>query len=409
MYQLKFEKIKAILTSQYWLVLTLSGAFFSFFALNRGGVKVFMELSIAFLILNALTGEYRLKKIPVSYWIFSAICVYLLFVSVLVSPQQSHYRWMANLVRILGVVFAIHCLSQKKIAGWVPEFFAAILSLAVCWQFAARYFFHMPHGTFTANHYLATFAVLALPIIFYFFWIATGWHKILFVLIAFMDADLLLQTGSRPAFLGIIIGTLFVFIFLVKGRDKWIAIISICFILGTLYFTDYANFASRIEGLIVNLAEEERIQLWTKAWNKLKDNSLLAWIFGHGIGWFPIPYTQDSTLLITFVSPHSFILELLYLNGLSGIILIFGGLAFVLVAIINAAIKSQQRKINLLLRCLLVVLLTWLIHCSFTFSFYSKYSQYPLAFILGSVLALMDKTKRDMANEAKSRENRISH
>ncbi|MGD9082397.1 MAG: hypothetical protein PVH72_02560, partial [Desulfobacterales bacterium] len=221
MVRLKFETIKALLTSQYWLILTLSGAFFAFFALNRSGIVVFIKLSLVFLILNVLFGEYKLKTIPISYWITSAICAYLLLASVLLYPQHSHFRWMGNLVRMLVVVFAIHCLSQKKIAGRVPEFFSAILSLTVCYQFAARYFFHMPHGTFTNIHYLATFTVLALPIIYYFFWVTTSWPKFLFALIAIMDANLLLQTGSRPAFLGIIAGTFFVFIFLVKGRYKW--------------------------------------------------------------------------------------------------------------------------------------------------------------------------------------------
>ena len=392
MIRLKFETIKALLTSQYWLILTLSGAFFAFFALNRGGIVVFIELSFVFLILNALFGEYKPTRIPIFYWIACAICAYLLLASVLLYPQQSHFRWMDNLVRMLVVVFAIHCLSQKKIAGWVPEFFSAIISLSVCCQFAARYLFHMPHGTFTNIHYLATFAVLVLPIIYYFFWVTTSWHKFLFALIAIMDADLLLQTGSRPAFLGIIVGTFFVFIFLVKGRYKWFGMIFICFILAALYLTDYGNFASRIQDLIVNLAEEERIQLWTKAWNKIKENSLLTWIFGHGIGWSPINYTKGPTLKITLVSSHSFFLEIVYLNGLIGFVLIFGGLALLFASIVNAARQNQNRKIRLLLKCLIIVFLSWLIHCGLTFPFYSKYSLYPLAFILGTILVFTGKT-----------------
>ena len=392
MVRLKFETVKALLTSQYWLILALSGAFFAFFALNRGGIVLFIDLSFVFLILNALFGEYKLKRIPIFYWITSAICAYLLLASVLLYPQQSHFRWMGNLVRMLVVVFAIHCLSQKKIAGWVPEFFSAIISLSVCCQFAARYLFHMPHGTFTNIHYLATFAVLALPIIYYFFWVTTSWHKVLFAFIVIMDADLLLQTGSRPAFLGIIVGTFFVFVFLVKGRYKWFGMIFICFILVALYLTDYGNFASRIQDLIVNLAEEERIQLWAKSWNKLKDNSLLTWIFGHGIGWSPINYTKGPTFKVTFVSSHSHFLEIVYLNGLIGFVLIFGGLTLLFISIVNAARQNQNRKIRLLLKCLIIVFLSWLIHCGLNFPFYSKYSLYPLAFILGTILVLVGKT-----------------
>jgi O-antigen ligase len=405
MVRLKFETIKALLTSQYWLILTLSGAFFAFFALNRSGIVVFIKLSLVFLILNVLFGEYKLKTIPISYWITSAICAYLLLASVLLYPQHSHFRWMGNLVRMLVVVFAIHCLSQKKIAGRVPEFFSAILSLTVCYQFVARYFFHMPHGTFTNIHYLATFTVLALPIIYYFFWVTTSWPKFLFALIAIMDANLLLQTGSRPAFLGIIAGTFFVFIFLVKGRYKWFGMIFICFILAALYLTDYANFASRIQDLIVNLAEEERIQLWTKAFNKIKENSLLTWIFGRGIGWSPITYTEGPNFSILLVSPHSFFLEIVYLNGLIGFFLIFGGLAVLFKSIINTARQNQNRKNRLLLTCLIIVFLTWFIHCGLTFPFYTKYSQYPLAFIFGSMLAFIDKISRDMAIKPKYLEN----
>jgi branched-subunit amino acid transport protein AzlD len=394
--RLKYETIKALLTSQYWLILTLSGAFFAFFALNRGGIVVLIKLSCVFLFLNALFGEYKLKRIPIFYWITSAICAYLLLASVLLYPQQSHFRWMGNLVSMLGVVFAIHCLSQKKIAGWVPEFFSAILSLTVCCQFAARYFFHMPHGTFTNIHYLAAFAVLALPIIYYFFWVTTSWHKVLFAFIVIMDVDLLLHTGSRPAFLGIFVGTFFVFIFLVKSRYKWFGMIFICFILVALYLTDYANFASRIQDLIINLAEEERIQLWTNSWNKLEENSLLTWIFGHGIGWSPTDYTNGSNFKITFVSPHSYFLEIVYLNGIIGFVLIFGGLALLFALTVNAVIQNRNRKICLLLKCLIIVFLSWLIHCGLTFPFYSKYSLYPLAFILGTILALVGKTDSDM-------------
>jgi len=389
MVRLKSETIKALLASQYWLILTLSGAFFAFFALNRGGIVVFIKLSCIFLLLNALFGEYKLKEIPNSYWIICAICAYLLLTSVLLYPQESHFRWMANLVRMLGVVFVIHCLSQKKIAYWVPEFFSAILSLTVCCQFTARYLFHMPYGTFSNIHCLAMFTVLTLPIIYYFFWITTTWHKFLFVLIAVMDGNLLLQTGSRSAFLGIIVGTFFVFIFLVKDPYKWFGLISICLILVALYLTDYVNFASRIQDLIINLAEEERIQLWTNAWNKLKDNSMLTWIFGHGIGWFPIQYTKESMLKTTFVFPHSHVIEIIYLNGLIGVVLIFGGFLLLFASIVNAARQNQNRKICLLLKCLIIVFLSWLIHCGLTVPFYSKNSMYPLSFILGISLVLI--------------------
>ncbi|MFX0200142.1 MAG: O-antigen ligase family protein [Candidatus Hodarchaeota archaeon] len=403
MLRIRFETLKAVLTSEYWLVLTLLGAFFVFFGLNRGGVEPLMKLTIALLIVNTLISKRRLQNIPVSYWVFGTICAYLLLVSILVSFQASYVKWMANLVKMAGVVLGIHCLSEKETPGWIVSLFAIILSLTVCWQFAALHLIDMAFGTFTNQHYLATFAVLALPIVIYFFWITTGWYRFIFAAIAIMDADLLLRTGSRIAFLGIFMSTLLVLIFLVKASRKWVGIGLVCLVPITLYVADYPIFALRfkdfIENFMASLSVQSRIQLWTKAWIKIEGSSLFAWIFGHGIGHFSIPYTQDSIVIINHVSPHCYFLELLYLNGVIGVVVIFGGLTWVLFSLIRLAVKCEQREIRLLSMSLIVVLLTWFIHSGLTLPFYSKYSQYPLAFALGSALAFIEKAKRDMTVE----------
>jgi len=87
-----------------------------------------------------------------SYWITAGICAYLLLVSVLFHPQISHYRWMANLVRMQCVVFVIHCMVWKTINNWVTIFFSIVLSVAVSRQVIAYYVFKMPFGTFSNPH-----------------------------------------------------------------------------------------------------------------------------------------------------------------------------------------------------------------------------------------------------------------
>lgn len=394
MSRIEFHTIKGILTSKYWLILTLSGVFFVFFALNRGGVVVLAKLSAFFLIVNWLAGKYQITKIPASYVITAAICAYLLLTSALVSPQQFHARWTANPVRMLCVVFAMHCLSQKeRINHVIAIFFPILLSLVVCWQFVARYFFNMPHGTFTNPHYLAAFAVLALPMIIYFFCSTRGWYKFIFIPIAIMDAEMLLRTSSRPAILGLAFGALFVIIFLTKVRRKWIGMALAFLVFGALYVTEYANVAPGIEELIVNLATEERVQFWNQAWDDLKDNSVTAWLFGHGIGWFPVIYVEDS-IISPFVFPHCHFLEILYLNGLVGVGLVFGGFTFLFFSVIGKIKQTSDKRMRTFLKCMLVVFLSWLIHSGLTFPFYSKNSLYPLAFILGILLVLVEKIDR---------------
>jgi hypothetical protein len=75
---------------------------------------------------------------------------------------------------------------------------------------------------------------------------------------------------------------------------------------------------------------------------------------------------------------------------LIGVVLIFGGLAVLFASIVIAARRNQNRKIRLLLKCLIIVFLSWLVHCGLTFPFYSKYSMYPLSFILGVSMVLLN-------------------
>ncbi len=385
----KSEALKAAITSEYWLILALSGVFFTYFALDGGGTGMFIKLSFFLLIVNVLFGDYKIKKIPMFYFVVLAICAYLILGSLMVAPAQSHVRWIKNLFRMLIIIFSIHCLYQKDINYRISMLFLGILCLSVCWQFAALYFFKMPYGTFSNPHYLSSFAVLTLPVIVASIFFLTGRYKLILIPIFFMDVGLLLQAGSRPAIIGIAFGTLFIIIFLTRGRYKWIGMTLIFLFFGILCITGYANIAPRIEELIVNLAKEERVQFWTQAWNTLTDNSLMDWIFGHGIGWFPVHFTQDSTSQVfPFVFPHLYFLEILYLNGILGLVLIFGGLALLFVSAVNDSKQTHNKETLILLKSLIVAFLSWLIHCGLTVPFYSKPSLYPLAFILGLMLIL---------------------
>jgi hypothetical protein len=186
--------------------------------------------------------------------------------SFIVAPDVSHTGWMRNLGRMLIIVFTIHLLSQKHINERIVHLtFLGIVLLSVCWQFAAFYFFNMPYGTFSNIHYLSSFAVLTIPLIVYGILVIPGWYKIPAVVILIMDIDLLIQTGSRPAILGIAVGSLFVLFFLTRTRLKWIGLLLIVLLCAVLFISDYAGISSKFEELIVNLTEKERFQLWIPA------------------------------------------------------------------------------------------------------------------------------------------------
>jgi len=301
---------------------------------------------------------------------------------------------MRNLGRMLVIIFSIHLLSQKQINDRIVSItFIGVVLLSVGWQFGAFYFFKMPSGTFSNIHYLSSFTVLTIPLIVYGGMLHfAGWSKILPVAILIMDIDLLMQTGSRPAVVGIIVGSLFILFFVTRGRLKWIGLALIVLLCSALYASDYAGIGSRFEELIVNLAKEQRIQFWNQAWIKLTENTAVEWLFGNGIHRFPVSYIQDlSSKAESYIFPHNHFLEILYLNGILGAVLVFGGLTFVFVGVIRAALQNPERQKSILINCTLVAFLSWFIHSGLTFPFYSKYSVIPMALILGTMLAITAK------------------
>jgi len=387
----KLETLKTILTSEYWLIASLCGAFFSFFALNRGGVVVFIDACFVFLLINVIFKEYRFNSIPISYWVTVAVFVYLLGISALFYPNVSHYRWMGYPVRMLCLTIAIHCLSRKHINNWVLTVFFVVLSAAVCWQLGAFYIFKMEFGTFSNPHYIASFSMLTLPAMVYFIWLTKGWCKLVFVPIALLNFDLLLKIGSRPSVVAITIASLFALLFLINDRRKWIGLFLICAFFLILYITKYMGLADRLVELIVDLPKEDRVQIWSATWELLKDNSILAWIIGNGIGTFRVIWPKYAPPdEINEVFAHGFFIEVLYASGLVGLVVLLGGIILLLGFCLRSLKRISDKRINVFIKFMIVEFIAWIFHCGVTFPIYSKYSQYSLAFILGPLLAVLE-------------------
>jgi hypothetical protein len=383
------------LTSEYWLFATLAGAYFFFFGLNRGGANVFIEVGIGFVLLNIITRDYRLNNLSIAHLTTIAVCAYLLILSLTVAPQHSHLRWMKHLVRMLGIVLVIHCLFLKRPAQRNINLFALVVPLSVCCQFIAKYVFQMPNGTFTNIHYLASFAVLSLTMTFFFFRITRSWFRFLFLGVALMAADLLFRTGSRPTILGLAVGIAVVLIFLSGRRAKWIGFSAAVVVLAGLYFTQYAGIVDRFWELFSNFLSEERFELWYRAGNALANNSIGDWLFGHGIDKFHVIYSGVKVIKPKImVFPHFFGLELIYLNGILGAVLVLGGLAYLGVRAVICAKRHIDPTHALFLNCLIVAFVSWFFYSSLNFPFYSKYAQYPLGFILGTLLVVLEQDHR---------------
>jgi len=131
----------------------------------------------------------------------------------------------------------------------------------------------------------------------------------------------------------------------------------------------------------------------------LKNNNLIDWIFGNGIGSYRAVYPDFATPKFRpFFFAHLHPIEILYENGFIGVLLVYGGLVVLFGLTIKTLINTISENISILIKCMLVIFLCWMIHSNLTFPFYSKYAQYPLGFILGTMLVLLSQcriTKRE--------------
>ena len=386
--------LRDILLNRLLLAISLAGVLFFFFLPNRGLLEWSIRLSGMLLLSHIFIGDYQISTIPKTFFILLWITAILLLLSVIFSGPHTDTHRMYRVIKMLIIAFSVHCLSRGHLDERAFFLFGAILAILIVWQFIARSFIGMPYGAYSNPHYLANLASLTLPFLFYYFFVAPRPYNFLFVpLLTLMAIDLLLKTSSRPAILGLVVSTIFGIFFLVRSKRKWIALAAFAGACLLLYATNYANVTERIQNLIVNLPTEERVQFWADTWKMLKHNSLGAWLVGNGIGSFPDFFRIYSIPKYNFFSfPHNHLLQILFDNGLIGLLILVTAQALLLFLMVRLTNRAGDLNGRVFISCMTVVYVTWLIFSSLVFGFYSRFALYPFAFILGTALSLAEKS-----------------
>jgi O-antigen ligase len=393
---MRSQFLKDLLLHPYWLVFSLSGIYFFFFALNRGGVNVFIWAGAFFVLTHLMWGDFSLKDLSPRCWVVVAVCALLILMSLIFSYEGTHEDRVFTLVKMLAIIFCMLLTGRTTASTTVFGVFGSLLALSVIWQFTAYIIFGMPYGTWSNPHYLANFAVLSLPLVFYYFRTVPIPYNILFLLLAVVDIDPVFRNGSRPAFLALMVSSLFVITFFVRSRYRWIGLLAV---IGSLIFlstTNYDGFFEKLNHLIVNLSNEERVTIWKYSWTMLQDNSPLAWFVGNGIGSTKDILQKYSTAYPLYKNinfPHNFFIQILFENGLIGSVLVFGGLAHLLYLFIKLAHTAVVPSVRLFVNCMMAAFLNCLIFTGLTVGFYSKYTLYPLAFIIGTLFVMLEKSR----------------
>ena len=382
--------IKVALLNNKWIAAALAVAVFAQFALNKGGSDSAIWVAGAFLCLHMLSGGFDPRTLP--RWHLFVLGAFLVPVvlSWLCFPVDSDVQRSLRVIRFLIVVWAVYYLLQHEVPrGWL--WLAALASVIVLWQFGARHVMGSVYGTFANPHYLAYFSSLLLPLLALLIVRLDPPYRYLILVVLLFDLDLVFNDLGQPAIplLAIISGLAAVGWSHAPARLRG-ALFGIALMLATSAMLAVLE-AGGPDVVLAAPAGDERIRIWVDSWRMITDTDLKGWLIGHGIGSFREHFSAYSAPANAWLTlPHNHILELLFETGLFGAALVTGFLCYLALASLRLARTLHDVGLRRVAQANLAALAIWFVFSFLAFSFYSRYTLYPLGFLIGICLFLAD-------------------
>ena len=409
-----WQKFKGFWGHPLILEITIIGAFVAFVT-NPGSLGDLMRICGAIGLFNLLIGNYRIGEISLGYLAVLAIFLIILLINGFMPDDMIHGRSYRYFLALPGMVLAIHCFS--KITNLTPRtlwIYGSIASLALIIHFIAYHTVPrvpdpgklVPYSLYSNMHHFGAFASLILPILFLFAIRLKGLMRLVCGVCVIGAFYLLWESSSRISWLSFFGSVLVAALVFLRNKKLWLGltgILAVSFI--AAFVSGFAAIKSRISDILVNWRTEERITVWSDTVRMLGDNSLIDWLLGHGIGSFRHYILDYSTLkvddvLVNWSFPHNFLLQIVFENGIIGLLTISAGMALLVIGLW----RGYRRLKNESDRYLLVTIFTlfWInfIHGALTLSFYHKYFIYPLSMIIGISLILLEKTGQNKPLES---------
>jgi O-antigen ligase len=247
-----------------------------------------------------------------------------------------------------------------------PKLIPALIGLSYAYtvaQLIAVYLLAQPYGTTKNPHYLAIYSAVFLTVnIFLIIKHTALMQRCVLVLASVMLGTLLLNTSSRPIWIGLILAILIV-TFCLQRRTALLLLAGSGLLFAGLAMTNAGDFKARWQDLILHINTEERVTIWQDAWQMQESNSNdLQWISGHGFESFAKDFSNYSRYHmnehIDFNSPHNIALELLYQFGLVGVTLVLFSICVLYFRIISDYVKSRDMNHYAWVYLLLLMILT---------------------------------------------------
>lgn len=317
---------------------------------------------------------------------YSIMAAWLFVGGILASGEElaDHYH-----INLLAGAVPVMALLVLRVEPPLPSHAMLVATMALVFvlsQAAALLIFPGRAGLFSNIHYLSLYSALAAPVLVFLLCRRADRTRWLFALALAVDVSIVLQTQSRPAYLALMTGAAVVLPFLRRG-SRWPALALIVVLPAAVYVTGLFGVDQRVDDLLENLAQDERVALWSEAGRMQLDSSPKQWLLGHGFGRFHQDYQAYSSFQGAderFHYPHNFLMELLYSHGLVGLTLgvaAFAGYVSRLITAIRASRERDERRFGLLLLSLVAVHIA---HTFLTLPMFSRAGFFSLSLILGT-------------------------
>lgn len=291
----------------------------------------------------------------------------------------------------LAVGTYIFLNANRKNGEQLKQLALCVAILYVLIQTVSVFFFGLKFGTTKNPHYLAQYCLLLMPVFAYvFFTSTTTLVKIVSTVCAFLLMALLLETLSRPAWIGLIL-IAGLTILHQQRISKLLCLVAVGLFFSGLYHLNVEGFGARVHDLYINIQTEERVYIWRDTLSMLYENGPKQWLVGHGLGSFRDGFTHYSSYHKVgrdFNSPHNFVLELLYTSGVLGLIVVLVFFLIFYYRLISVYLQSHQSDYSFVL---IAILTSNLILVSITLPFFTSYNLLVCSYVGGLLLFLGDK------------------
>jgi len=394
----RFGDVLSVLLLVVFFVLILD------LAVSKGMYKiciVFIKVIVSIQLLR-MAYLYFKKQAPVlpSKAMLIVISIPIIFIaldSVLMEGVSQRY-YIKNLKTTIFIILAIWMMPLDLINKNSKLFcysLLVLLVLASSSNFIGVVIYSFRRIGLTSNpHYLALQAMLFIPVAIYLLNKVHLLGKVILITVVIMEFYLLMESFSRTAWLAFLVGALVSIPFLSFRLRLWAAGMIVLIPL-TVYYFGVLAVDERLNDLINNLANEERVTIWGDALAMQQGSNSFQWLIGHGLGSFEPDfqafshYHEDTD----FTTPHNFFIEILYTSGLVGVLMIVIGEGVFIFALLRLYWNTTYDSQKGLAIVALVLFIMLFIHTFLTISFFAKQSTYFLAMIIGLGFYLFKREK----------------